>query len=152
MTSLTYPQAASEINSTFWLAWKAGSAAIAGYIPEVRWQNIEKSPIPDASKFWARVSLQSGGERQATLTTDCSVAGKRRYRCDGRVVVQIFCPKSLSTSAATGQQLADLAKNAFRKAPESNLNFYDAWIKELSPEAEYYRFNVIADFQYDEIA
>jgi hypothetical protein len=151
MTSLTHEQATSEINRTFFAEWSAGAAAIAGYVPEVRWQNVEKGPIPDASKFWARVTVNEGGEFQATLATNCGTVGARRFRSYGLVAVQIFCPKSLSTAAETGKKLAQLAKNAFRKAPESNLAFSNCYTKSLPPEAEYYRFNVIAEYEYDEI-
>ena len=40
----------------FWDAWKAGSAAIAGYQQDVQWAGMEEGKPHDCAQFWARGS------------------------------------------------------------------------------------------------
>ncbi len=149
----TFSEASDEINSQFWLAWKAGAAAIVGYLPEVRWQNDQETETPDGSKFWARVSQQIVLASQTTLANQVSGPDKKRYTASGLVFVQIFCPKSLTTSDQLGRQLAELAQNAYRgKSTSGCIWFRNVRINPLPPEALFYRFNVVAEFEYDDIA
>ena len=141
-----------EINALFFASWKAGSSAIVGYIPEIRWQGIQYRDIPDGSKFWCRFSKQTVSEPQATLSNCVTSPGNKRYNNYGLVFIQIFCPKSNAKSFELGKQLAVLARNAFRgKSTDSSIWFRNVRIKELNPEELYERFNVVAEYEFDEI-
>lgn len=145
----TYEEAKDEIYSQFFAAWVAGSAAIVGYVPEVRWQNLEEATKPDQSKYWARVSTQSVDEPQANLGADAE--GKRRYTGLGLVFVQIFVPKTEGNDYK-GAKLAELARNAYRgKKTTGGVWFRNVRINNLEPEELFYRFNVVAEYEYDEI-
>jgi len=150
--SLTYSEAVDEMFALFLTAWNAGSSAIAGYIPEIRWQGKEDPSTPDSSKFWCRVSVQSVFEEQAGVSALPSV-GKRRYESSGLLFVQIFCPKSKADSFAVGRKLAELAKATYRgKTTPCKVIFQNVRINELPIENLSYRFNVIAEYEYDEIS
>lgn len=145
-----YEAAIDEMFAQFRIPWEANSAAVAGYVPEVRWPGVEEIDPPDASKYWARVSQQTVDEQQTTLRNG---EFAKRYTADGLVFVQIFCPKSDAESMTTGRRLATIARNAFRgQSTSGNVWFRNARIKELEPEAKFYRFNVVTEYEYDEEA
>ena len=145
---ITYEEAIDEIFGIFNAAWLAESAAVAGYIPEVRWPGVEEPEKPDLAKFWARVSQQTVIEGQSSLRN--GDAGQR-YTTDGLVFVQIFCPKSDSLGMTNGRKLAIIARNGFRgNATSGQVWFRNARINELPPEENWYRFNVVAEYEYDE--
>lgn len=150
--NLTYPQALDEMFTLFRTAWNANTTAIAGYIPETRWPDVEETTKPDKDKFWCRVSTQNFKEQQATLSDCVGVPGKKRFNTVGRIYVQLFCPKSLGNSKELGDKLAVVARDAFRgKQSPGGVWFRDTTISNLSPEALFYRINVTSDFNFDEI-
>jgi hypothetical protein len=150
---IEYDQANDEINALFLAKWNAESAAIAGYIPAIEWQGVTQRDAPDGSKFWVRVSKQNVFEEQSTLSTCEALPGQKRYTSSGLVFVQLFCPKSYQRSFEIGQTLAKLARDSFRgKSTDGGIWFRNVRINELPPEELYQRFNVIADFEYDEIS
>lgn len=141
-----------EINSLFFSAWNAGSAAIVGYVPEMRWQGVQYRDLPDGSKFWGRLSKQTVFEEQASLSNCEGLPGKKKYTASGLVFLQLFCPKSNTQAFELGQQLAKLGRNAFRgKTTPGKIWFRNVRINELDPEELYERFNVVTEFEYDEL-
>lgn len=149
---ITYTQAGDEINTQFLTAWNAHSSAIVGYVPEIRWQNVQNRPLPDGSKFWVRVSKDTVFEQQATLSVCEGLPGQRKYTANGLVFVQLFMPKSNHQAFELGQQLAVIARNAFRgKSTPGNIWFRNVRINEVQPEELYFRINVISQFEYDEL-
>lgn len=148
----TYSEARNQINELFAAAWKANTAAIAGYVPNIEWQGVQPRDKPESSKYWARVSVQSVFEEQTTLSTCEGRPGQKRYTASGLVFVQLFCPKSIIGSFETGGKLAQVAKKAFRgKTTPGKVWFRNCRINELEPEALFYRFNVVTEFEYDEL-
>lgn len=144
----TYDEAKDEIFSQFYTAWKAQSAAIAGYEPEAWWQNLEKPYKPPQDKFWVRVSTQSVIEEQSTFRDGV----EKRYTGSGLVFVQLFCPKTLGDADTLGGKLAEVARNAFRgKKTTGGVWFRNVRINNLEPEELFYRFNVVAEYEYDEV-
>lgn len=148
----TYSEARNQINALFLAAWNAGSPAISTYIPEIRWKGDAKRELPDGSKFWCRVSIQTVLEEQSTLSTCEGKPGQKRYTASGLVFVQIFCPKSDTQAYSKGGKLAEVARNGFRgKSTPGKVWFRNARINELDPEELYERFNVVTEFEYDEL-
>jgi hypothetical protein len=148
-----YTAAIDEISGFFYQDWNSvKTSAIVGYVPEIRWQNIELPSVPDASKFWCRFSTQSVFEEQTTLSNCAGEPGKKRFTLSGLVFIQLFCPKSNARANELGQKLAEVAKKTFRgKATENKIWFRNVRINDLEPENLYYRFNVVAEFEYDEM-
>lgn len=143
-----YEEAIDEMFDAFNVAWLANSAAVAGYVPEVRWPGVEEPEKPDASVYWARVSQQTVDEGQSTLRN--GDAGQR-YTTDGLIFVQVFAPKSDSEAMTILRRLAIIGRNAFRGHTTSGkVWFRNARINELPPEDKYYRLNVVAEYEYDE--
>lgn len=145
----TYVSALDEIIQAVKLAWEAKSTAICGYIPELKLPGIDSGTIPDASKFWARLSTQGVNSEQSVLSESIVKYGSRRYETNGLVFVQLFAPKR-SDSQAKINQLSMLLQERLRQKTE-NVILRNARIKELPAENGCLRINVIADYQFDEI-
>lgn len=145
-----YVTAIDEMFSLFYEAWLAQSSDVVGYVPEVRWPGVEEPQTPDFSKYWLRVSQQTVIEEQTALAGSDS---KRRYTASGLIFVQLFCPKSEADAMENGRKLAVVARNSFRgKTTSGKVWFRNARINELTPEESAYRFNVVAEYEYDEVS
>lgn len=150
--TLQYDQARDEMLALFNAAWQANAGAIVSPVPEVRWQGKEVPTKPDRTKFWAHVSIQSVIEQQATLSNCVVEPGKKKYESAGLVFVQLFGPKMTATAYDDLQKLAIVARNAFRgKTTPGNVWFRNVRINTLKPEELFYRFNVVAEYEFDEI-
>lgn len=148
----TYIAAVDSMFLAINLAWKAGAAAIVGYLPEVRWQGIENPDPPDASKYWARVSQQGVDRHQASLSNNVNGPDKRRFNSAGLIFVQIFAPRSDELGFQRGQGLAVIARDALsRHTADGEVWFRYARVNELPPEEQWHRFNVVAEYEYDEL-
>lgn len=149
---IEFDEVNDEVNALFLSAWNAGSAAIVGYIPEIRWQGVQYRDLPDGSKFWARLHKETVIEEQASLSTCEGLPGQKKYTASGLVFVQLFCPKSETRAFDLGQKLAKLTRNAFRgKSTPGKIWFRNVRINEIGPEQLYERFNVVTEFEYDEL-
>lgn len=149
----TFSQADDEIKGAFWVFWQANAPAIVGYVPEVRWPNDQERDLPAGEKFWARLSIQTVLSEQTTLAASVEGAGKRRYTSSGLIFVQLFCPKSNVEADELGKLLAETAQNSFRgKSTPGKVTFSHVRINPLPPENLFYRYNIVAEFEYDEIA
>jgi len=150
--STTFSNAVNELNKLFNDYWKANTTSICGYVPEIRWNGIEKADAPDSSKFWCFHSVLNADEEQKTLSVSVGLPGQKRYESYGIIIVQLYCPKSILNSKDKGRQLATVAKNCYRGKQTSG----GVWLKnvriiDVDPEELCYRFNIIADYSFDEI-
>ena len=69
--------------------------------------------------------------------------------------IQIFAPKSISNAMDKIEDLAILARDSFRSniSPTgSNIWLRNSRIEELSPESKWLRFNVTANYTFDEVS
>lgn len=145
-----YAGALDEIFARFLTDWNANSAAIVGYIPEVRWQDQEEDDKPAKDKYWCRCSINTVDTQQATLSACVIEPFKKRFETEGYAYVQIFAPKSDARAKQLIGQLAMIAQKAFRKTSPS-VWYLNATIKELPAEELWFRRNVVAEFGYGEI-
>ena len=149
--TLTFPLAVDEILSEFATAWPA-SAVIVGYQPEVAWPEIELPQKPNGDKFWARVSITPVDEPQTSLSCDVKENGNRRYTAAGLVFVQLFCPKVVDGAGDKGKKLAQFVKQIYRgKRTPGGIIFRNVRINKPPNEDTWYRFNVVAEYEYDEV-
>lgn len=144
-----YTDAIDSMFALFNAAWTESTPAIVGYVPEIQWPLVEKPEVPLLNKFFARISVQTVDESQTTLRN----GSNQRYTNNGLLFVQIFAPRSVSDSATKLKALAKMVKNTFRGHTDAdNIWFRSSRIQELPPESKFYNFNVVVDYQYDEIS
>jgi hypothetical protein len=148
----TYSQAIDDMFTLFRMAWNAGAAVVVGSVPAIRWEGVQEPSIPPVDAYWCRVSTQQVAEPQSSFKTGIAPDANRRYTAIGVLFVQIFCPMSEAQAMEKGRLLAELARNAFRgKETANQVWFRNVRIQRLAPEQNYYRFNVVAEYTYDDI-
>lgn len=150
---IDYVDAQDEMYALLLAAWNANTPAIVGYVPELRYQNVEIPTKPDSSKYWARLSIQTVTEGQTTLSSSVVSDGHSRYTTNGLIFVQIFAPLSDSLCGRNGQLISQVAKKAFRGHTTSGkVWFRNGRIQELPNDSQSVRFNVVTEYQYDELS
>lgn len=128
------------------------SMAMIGYEPELRFQGVPESTMPGTDKVWMRASLQTVDESQKTFSTCEGSPGKKLYTSYGLVFVQIFIPKNINGMWIKGTTFAAVLRNAFRGSKSGEgVWFRNSRIEELAPEADFFRINVVSEFEYSEI-
>lgn len=145
------PQTArKEIFALIAAAWVARAGDIVSPIPELRWQGVEKSALPGATKFWARAGTQLATTRQSAFV-NANDLHPVEYETFGVATIQIFAPMKEPTSYAKGELLAGLGQCMFMAAATpSGVWFRNPRINELTPDGSWYRWNVLADFQFNQ--
>lgn len=145
-----YVSAVDQMFALFNVAFSANAPAVVGYMPDIRWQGINEGTTPNAAKYWCRVSQQTVIEEQTALADD---NGKKRYTASGLIFVQLFCPIADVEASPKGRLLAVIARNAFRgKTTSGKVWFRNVRINELPNQESAVRFNVVAEYEYDEIS
>lgn len=139
----TPTQARNEMLAAFRAVWLADpiSASLPVLYPDTRHE-------PPAEGAWARISVQHGDGRQATLSNE---EGKRRWRHTGILTVQIFTPRGYGL--ALNDKLSAIAKRAFEGVTTTpgRVVFYRVRMREIGQDGQWFNTNVLADFEYDEV-
>lgn len=147
-----YSTAISEMAKLFKAAWLANSGAIFGYVPAVQYRGVEPPGKIDRSKVWAAFTTQNVDEGQNSLSTCVDQPHKRMYGGAGLVIVQLFLPKTVDNAEFLGRELAEVGRNAFRgKKTAGGVVFYNARVNDVTPEELFYRYNVVAEYEFNEI-
>lgn len=148
--SATRTEARNEMYTIVTDANESNPASLP-YTPELFYRDVTEPGKP-GERIWLRASVQTVDTEQTTLSTYVGKPGQRRYTTDGFIVVQLFMPKSDDESPELGGMIADVIKSAFRTKQSAHAIVYrNIRINELPQENQYYRLNVIAEFQYDEV-
>lgn len=131
--------ASDEMLAFFKTAWDT-TGLIAVY------ENV-KGAVPTTQVAWARPVIRHGTGGTQSLTGGLSTTTFERT---GLMVVSIFIPNGNGLSLA--RSLGTTVANAFEgKATASAVWFRNVRIVEVGPSDEWYQFNVVIEFVYDEI-
>lgn len=144
----TLTTARDEIHAAFQTAWDAGAPALnGGTAPPVSYDAVAFE-APTAA-VWARIRVRHEQGEQVTLGGPAT----RRFNKQGTVTVSIFAPLATTLDTTTAEALALVAKSAFEgKATPSQVWFRDVTVNEIGIEESWFQIDVIASFNYDEIA
>lgn len=124
---------------------------VIGYVPEIRFQNVEKDTKPASDKFWLRVEINTLIAEQKALAQCVQKNGQRLYTAAGLVKAELYIPKA-NGKYEKGELWAMAIRNAFLGVTtEHGVWFRNSAIRELPIEAEFYRINVVSEFEYSEI-
>jgi Bacteriophage related domain of unknown function len=104
--------------------------------------------MPDTTEAHLRAFLDHQDERQVTL----GGIGSRRYRVTGIVTVQIFSP--LGEGQVDSDQISGVVKTAFRgvNTGADAIEFRRVRVVDVGRSGGWLQTNVVAEFEYDEIA
>lgn len=147
----TFIAAGDEIYSRINDVWKAQTPAIFSYTPKLYWPGVVEPAKVDGSKSWARVTRRTVEETQSGFVA-CSFNSKVRYTNSGLIFIQLFGALSETGSDRKIQQIGELLKNAFkRKCTGSKIVFRNSRIEQLDTEDLFVRYNVVFEYEYDEL-
>lgn len=134
----TFDQATDEILAVFKTAWDA-TGHIAVY------ENVEGAK-PTAQDPWARPTINHGTGNE----TLGGAGGVKRYDRTGILTIQVFIPngQGLSPGNALGKILADAFEGV---ATPSQVWFRNFRFLNIGPAGEWFQFNAVVDFAYDEV-
>lgn len=149
--TLTPQQARKEMFALVNSAWQAGATAIVGYVPEIRYQGVELPALPGTDKFWARASTDNVTTRQASHKADEPGVSDVVYETLGFITLQIFAPMKSADSWEKGELLSELGQRMFMASETAGgVWFRNPRIRQLDNDGTWYRWNVLADYQFDQ--
>lgn len=141
--------ATTEILDRFATTWAAGTPAIAGSAPPVGYDGKKFAPPTSGPYAFVTVRHTVGGR------TDLSGDGlTKRFTHIGVVTVAVHAPISLGSPFQLASQLARIPYLAFavNGATASEVWFRDVRTVEVSTVDSWSRFDVVAEFTYDDVA
>ncbi len=144
-------QARVEIVALFKTAWDAGGDSTG---IEVLYQSDGRQP-PDAEETgedglsvpWARFSIRHGSGETRTVG---NAAGQQKETQEGILTCEIRV--SLTQGLRQADKIAKIVKNAFRgQRTAGGATFKNVTSQERGRDGVWFRMDVLADFEYDEI-
>lgn len=139
VTSIT--EARDDILDVFKTAWDAGTTAIVGSVPEVRYHIVEVADTPPEDSYWAWVAVEHVDGGHAAI-------GTVLFEHEGIFTVQLYGP-STNEGLANVDALVDLVLVAFEgKCSDNGVWFRNARVNEVGPERGFFQVNVLVDFVY----
>ena len=128
---------------------KRGSNTV--YIPEIRYQNRQERTLTDAGQHWLRLSIQNITSRQKSFTGGRAEAVGTMFTTQGVVRVEIYFSKSAYQSNDE-LALSLIVQRCFVQAnTPCGVWFRNPVIVELEPLENYFRSDVLAEYQYDSV-
>ncbi len=125
---------------------------------EMRWQGIETpEEMSDADKqmvgkFWTRANTMVVASRQsAHMMTEEPLGSPAEWETVGQIIVQVFAPRNVTDAYNIGDLLAGAIADIYRNVETaSGVWFRLATAKEVPAEASFWRWNVTAEFEFNE--
>jgi hypothetical protein len=125
---------------------------VGGADPEIRYQGVEEGDLPGADKFWMRASTQGVSNRQKGHRMPEVGVSKPVYDNIGFITLQIFAPMNSLDSYAKGELLAELGQGMFMASETGgSIWFRNPRIRELPNDGTWYRWNVVADYEFSQV-
>lgn len=132
--------------------WQAKSEAIVGYVPHIRYQGVEEGTLPGADKFWMRASTMTVLTSQKGHRVPEVGVSQPVYETYGNITLQLFAPMKSAEAYAKGELLAELGQCMFMASETGgSIWFRNPRIRELENDGTWYRWNVIAEYQYSQV-
>lgn len=150
--TLTPQEARKQMFALVADTWAAKSEPIVGYLPEIRYQGLEEAELPGADKFWMRASTQTVTTRQSGHRMPEVGGSPVVFTNFGFITLQVFAPMKARSSWAKGELLSELGQCMFMASETGgSVWFRNPRIREIQNDGTWYRWNVIADYQFDQV-
>lgn len=148
--TISQPTARKEIFALVAAGWEAAED-IVDYAPEVRYQGVEEAELPGSNLYWMRASTQNVMTTQVGHSMPEDGVSEVVYRTVGFVTLQVFAPMNIRGSYEKGELLSTLGQRMFMASETPGaVWFRNPRIRELNNDGTWYRWNVIADYQFDQ--
>lgn len=151
--------ARDESARLFTEAFAPAAELIVGAPVEIRYQGVLHAisgqalkPV-DPAKYWVRFSMRGVLSRaSAFVLSDDPVPSQMEFETNGLAFVQVFAPMIEVDGFAQGLLLAELAQAIFRRTETpSGVVFNNVRINELADDTKAWRWNVIAEYEFNEV-
>lgn len=143
----TYNEAYVQITDHFAEKWEEQTQVILGFIPEVRYDRVEKGAIPTTT--FARFVMEPVSNPRNALR---NAEHGQRFENNGIIIVQLLVTRDDEQAALHSRLLGAMVQNIFRDpAFPGCYIFRNIRINNLEPEDRYLRTNVVLEYQFDEI-
>lgn len=130
---MNYVEAKDEAYSVFFEALKVASPGIIGYVPEVRWDDLEEPSKPEIDKYHIRTNFEEIVSPQSAFVQCLDANAKRLYASEGIATFVINAPSSPPDSKRNSELLGKELRKAFR-APRMNS---DLWFRNPKLSSSY---------------
>lgn len=167
---LNHPQAKDEMRKLFYSRFKSyivnglpnnvppvlplnlkKRGSIEAYIPEIKWENVELTQTNDNGVHWLRFSSQNHMKRQKSFTGGRNEAVGTHYTTKGLIRVEIYLSKS-AYQTQDADNLNLIVERCFVQAnTPSGLWFRNTVIVDMNPEENFFRSNVLTEYEYDSV-
>lgn len=145
----TTPSAKDEIFALFKTKWDADTPALTGAgVIRVEWPGVDNGGPPPPNSPYAAIFMRINNSRQVTFGPQ----GQRRYTRFGLITVQCFAPISEGNASTFAENAAIIARDAFEGiGTDSGIWFRNVKTQEIGATKTWYQFNMVAEFQFDEM-
>jgi len=152
-TFLTPQEARKEMFALVAACWANKAGAIVSPVPEVRYQGVEEAALPGSSHYWMRVGTTTVTTRQSGFRSPDAPDGSQVvYDNYGFITLQMFAPMKGKDTWNKGELLSQLGQGMFMASETGGgVWFRNPRIRELNNDGTWFRWNVIADYQFSQV-
>lgn len=146
---ITYQEAIKIIFTPGFVAWPGIIAALGLPASQLFSQGLPEG-TPDTDDYFGRLSQRTVTRGQKTFRN----GPEKRYRTEGMLIVQVMAPMSQAEagSFAKGRAICEGLQSVYTSYPKNqSVEFLNIRIEELPNDGKRFRFNVIAEYNYDDI-
>lgn len=148
----SYTEARDQMFALVTAAWNAETAAVAGYVPELRYFGTPNPTPPDATKHWAQVATRNAVREHSAFVGNTPGPTLRQHTTFGVLTFAINSPLSDMQAYAVGLELCGVVQTALTNAQTAGGVFFrNVTVKELAADSKSYRFTVTAEYQFDSV-
>lgn len=148
---ITYELAVREIFKPCVTNWDAFCTAHTVAGSKLNIQGLKGFDVLDNDKFFGRISQRTISRGQKTFRT----TAEKRHRTVGALLIQVYGPMSQAdqNSFYKCRKLCEALQDLYTDYPKNSaIEFLNVSIEELPNDGKRFRFNVVADYNYDEVS
>lgn len=121
------------------------------YIPEIRWQNVEKRDLNDNGVHWLRFVAQNIQKQQRSLAGGREEAVGTSYTTRGFIRVELYFSRSAYQTEDQDTMSAIVERCFIQQNTAGGVWFRNTVIVDMEPEENHFRSNVLTEYEYDSV-
>ena len=145
--ALTFSEAYTVITDHLQVQWAALTPAIVGFVPELRFEDVELKEVPTTT-FARFVMSEVSSPRNSLRNAEYG----QRFENNGIIIVQFMIDRDSVEAASFARDLGQMGKDIFRNpAFPGCFIFRNIRVNRLESEPKFLRRNLIVEYQFDEL-